>query len=302
MKSKYNISRQDKFNKICEYLSKQEIERMLKEGFSFGMIRDLLLRDYEQIKKEEMLTSTLAIQSNFWRVFKDAGLEVNNELYLNKPQWWKIQYRYPVFYTEEDIKRESAKDSKRGQKITIEKRRKNRTLGNTKFKRENSPLCIEFYTSRGWSAEEAKKEIRQICSKGGVAVLKMAGDSVVSGIEIKFAQMLEKLGVDYSIQKIISLNENESLFNYYYHSYDFQVGNSLIEIQGTYFHADPRFFKQDDEVLGKKAKEIWEKDAFKEQVAISRGYQLVRFWEHDLLYRTEEVEKKIKDLFLTNME
>lgn len=301
MKSKHNISRQDKFNKICEYLSKEEMERMLKEGFSFGMIRDLLLRDYEQIKKEEMLTSTLATQSNFWRVLKDTGLEVNNELYLSKPQWWKIQFRFPASFSKEEIQNLSNKESKRGQTITIQKRRENGTLGNPKFKRESSPLCIEFYTSRGWSVHEAKKEIRQICSKGGVAALKSAGDSVVSGIEIKFAQMLEKLGVDYSIQKIISLNENERVFNYYYHSYDFQVGNSLIEIQGTYFHADPRFFKQDDEVLGKKAKEIWEKDAFKEQVAISRGYQLVRFWEHDVLYRAEEVEKKIKDLFLTNL-
>ena len=118
-------------------------------------------------------------------------------------------------------------------------------------------------------------------------------------IEKKFAEILEYAGIDYSIQKIISLNENERRFNHYYHSYDFQIDNVLVEIQGTYFHADPRFFKEGDIILGKEAREIWKKDAFKKRVAISRGYKLVTFWEHDISHRREEVEKEVREMFLT---
>lgn len=299
MKSKYHISREDKLQKIYEFIPREQIASMLEDGYSFGMIRDLLLRDYPQIKQNEMLKSTMSSSSQFWRVLIVSGLKVDNEKYLTKPQWWKIQFRFPKHYSEDQIRQQINESSRSGQLKTAEKRRERGNLGNPKFKRADSPLCIEFYTSRGWCENEARKEIRQICSKGAHAALRKCSNSTSSSIEQIFSILLEECGVDYSRQKVIALKDGEKKYCYNFYSYDFLINRTLVEVQGTYFHADPRFFDECDIIFEKTAKSVWEKDSHKKEIAESRGYDVFYFWEHDIVYKKETVIEKISDLFLT---
>ena len=287
----------ERFDKICEFISKKDMERMLNGGYSFGMIRDMLLREYPEILNEDILASTMSTASQFWRIMKSSGLNVNNDLYLKKPQWWKIQYRFPKDCTIEEIKNKSKLDSIRGQKITIEKRRVNGTLGNPKFKREDSPLCLEFYSSRGISEAVARQEVQKICSKGAISAMAKCGQNVVSGLELRFADILDELSIEYKQQEVIELNEAEREYNYYNHSYDFRIGNTLLEVHGTYYHADPRFFKGTDRVHDKPVQIVWDKDESKTIVANSRGLKYVCFWEFDINYRESEVRKRLISLF-----
>lgn len=70
-----------------------------------------------------------------------------------------------------------------------------------------------------------------------------------------------------------------------YRSYDVKVGNKLIEVQGDYWHANPKKYQSNDVItwsMGKMtAQQVWNRDEFKRQLAISFGYDLFVVWESD---------------------
>lgn len=52
--------------------------------------------------------------------------------------------------------------------------------------------------------------------------------------------------------------------------------NLLIEFNGTYWHRDPRFYEQTDDV-----QKIWQKDYNKKLIAESNGFKIKIIWQHD---------------------
>lgn len=62
--------------------------------------------------------------------------------------------------------------------------------------------------------------------------------------------------------------------------------NTLVEIQGTFWHADPRVYKADDVLQygsqSRIARDIWEKDRRKQEAAIDQGYRVICVWEIDI--------------------
>jgi len=102
-----------------------------------------------------------------------------------------------------------------------------------------------------------------------------------SKIELKIIEILENLGLSYQRQYII----NGSV-----HPYDIWLTNTktIIEVNGRWWHADPRFYGPDDIMKqpGKKynikAKEIWEKDKKWFEFAKNKGYNVIILWEDDI--------------------
>lgn len=62
----------------------------------------------------------------------------------------------------------------------------------------------------------------------------------------------------------------------------FKEEKIIIEVNGTYWHGDPRKYKASDLIYGKEAHQIWEKDNRKRQVAETNGYAVLVLWESDL--------------------
>lgn len=101
-----------------------------------------------------------------------------------------------------------------------------------------------------------------------------------SKLEEKFAKnFLDKLGVKYIYQF-----KAESIGRYY----DFMVlGNEehpykkiIIEIQGSYWHADPRLYEEKDlNAIQKKDKKI---DEYKKKWCSKNGIPLLYVWELDI--------------------
>ena len=54
-----------------------------------------------------------------------------------------------------------------------------------------------------------------------------------------------------------------------------------FEFDGTYFHADPRFYKESDLILNRPALEVWNNDKNKELLCESKGIKLIRIKEYD---------------------
>jgi G:T-mismatch repair DNA endonuclease (very short patch repair protein) len=81
--------------------------------------------------------------------------------------------------------------------------------------------------------------------------------------------------------------------------YDFRFNNKLIEFNGTYWHCDPRkyepdFFRKDCKLY---AKEIWEKDKNKTNLAKENGFDVLVVWELDFKQNKEEVIKQCINFF-----
>lgn len=80
-----------------------------------------------------------------------------------------------------------------------------------------------------------------------------------------------------------------SIFRYYCDFYlpDY---NLIIEVDGDYWHANPKKYSAEDEIGGKKmkAQQIWEVDQKKSDSIISQGFNLMRIWSSDLKKLTSQ--------------
>lgn len=74
-----------------------------------------------------------------------------------------------------------------------------------------------------------------------------------------------------------------------------------LEYDGTYWHADNRFYKADDVIEHKKvtAKEIWERDLHKTILCQEQGIQLIRVKEYDWLNDKNNIKIKLSNLIKT---
>jgi len=113
--------------------------------------------------------------------------------------------------------------------------------------------------------------------------------SSISNLSVIFAKILEDLNIIYEQEFIIQ----EGL---YVRIYDFKINETLIELNGDFWHANPNKYNSDDILKfpggDVTAKNIWEKDEFKKQLAINNGYNIIYFWEKEL--KNKETLNKIK--------
>ncbi len=107
-----------------------------------------------------------------------------------------------------------------------------------------------------------------------------------SGLEIFFkVEILDKLGVKYEQQF-----EAKSIGRFY----DFYLPNHnvLIEIDGSYWHSDPRLYSKPINAIQKRNKRV---DEIKNKWALINGYVLIRLWEKDIIGDTVNVLNKLSD-------
>lgn len=116
-----------------------------------------------------------------------------------------------------------------------------------------------------------------------------------SKIEKRIASILDDMNLSYCRQFFINGSR---------HPYDFRISNSniLIEVNGKWWHADPRYYKEDDIVKqpGKKynlkAKDIWDKDKKNIDFALKNNFIVVTLWEDDIVNKNDcELMKFIID-------
>ena len=116
-----------------------------------------------------------------------------------------------------------------------------------------------------------------------------------SKIEKRIASILDDLNISYCRQFFINGSR---------HPYDFRISktNILIEVNGRWWHADPRYYNEDDIIKqpGKKynlkAKDIWNKDRKISDFALNNGFIVVTFWEDDITNKNDcELMKFIID-------
>jgi len=106
--------------------------------------------------------------------------------------------------------------------------------------------------------------------------------------EIRIQSILNQIGVEYTA--------NGFLYSY---SWDMIFKNKIIiEVQGDFWHANPKYYKGSDVLLrGLLAKDVWKKDARKKKLVESKGYSVFYLWENDINNMSdEEIYNLLKEI------
>lgn len=108
-----------------------------------------------------------------------------------------------------------------------------------------------------------------------------------SKLEQDFAeQFLDKLGVEYVWQF-----EAKDIGRFY----DFKIKNGpIIEINGSYWHGDPRLYEEKD--LNKTQKNAKRIDEYKEKWALINGIPIYYIWEKDIRENPSKVMLFLKKI------
>jgi very-short-patch-repair endonuclease len=125
---------------------------------------------------------------------------------------------------------------------------------------------------------------------------------------LKNNTQLYESSLEKDIQEILVDNQVpfSSQFKMGRYVFDIYLSNSkvLVEINGTIWHADPELYKENDimPVSRKTAKEIWEKDKNKIDLAREKGFSVVTIWERELHLLNREdkfllLYEKIKSIY-----
>lgn len=122
--------------------------------------------------------------------------------------------------------------------------------------------------------------------------LTVRGSGIISKINKIVFDILEEEGIDFKIEFKIKKD------NGYYYSYDILIGNKIIEVNGDYWHCNPKVYKSTYILLRgtsgeKTAKEKWTVDKIKNDYAIRKGYKMLIIWEYNLKNDYENTRKEI---------
>lgn len=103
--------------------------------------------------------------------------------------------------------------------------------------------------------------------------------------ETKPEKIIEELLIKYNIayEKQVKLGKYIA---------DFKIGKIIIEIQGDYWHGNPKFYSEEN--LNNMQKKHKIRDIFKKEYYLNSGYFLIEIWENEINKKIEKIEKLIK--------
>ena len=208
----------------------------------------------------------------------------------------------------------------------------------TQTARDNDNIfnTVEYHLKRGKTLEEAEEIIRTACvftldkciskhgEEEGYKIWKDRQDRWQATLNAKSDEekreinrkKLYKSGIVSSIEKLLrELLEKETNLNLHFQLtlqrtdeptkhfiYDIIHENKIIEFNGDFWHANPNKYKADDLVNIPRnptlAKEIWEYDQLKHNLAKQNGYEIFVVWESDFKKNKQFVIEQCKN-FLT---
>ena len=197
-------------------------------------------------------------------------------------------------------------------------------VSSRKYVKENNSTTLEYYTSRGYSEEDAhillanrqrtftlEKCIAKYGEEKGRDVYNKRQQKWVKSLQNNFAKYGESRSSKSQIElqfvteicnalnipvptKQKYINDIEGCY-----AYDFTYNHKMIEFNGDYWHCNPQIYNKDylNKTINKYAWEIWQKDEKKINIAKKHGYDILVVWESEYLVNKDYViEKCIKFL------
>jgi very-short-patch-repair endonuclease len=301
---------------LTSWKTKDQIQLLYEEGHSPSQLADLFDHEvgFEKIC-EQRSTFYGTKKSKEFFVFPKISKSVFakrlasvvpytkelHSVHLAKPQWWKIRFSH-LNKSEDEVKEIAKSQLLRWQKNTCNKRKEHDSYNPIyttkyweslsedpqnsleKYKREISPRCVEFWLKKGFDLNEAKKRIGDVCRAGTHTALKSLNGNYVSKLEKRIYELLN----DATVKQQLFLGK---------YSYDFykKETKKIVEINGTYWHADPRVhLSLEEQLVHGTVQQIRDKDEQKISYAKSKGWDVLIVWELDYCKSPNDVIESIK--------
>jgi G:T-mismatch repair DNA endonuclease (very short patch repair protein) len=202
------------------------------------------------------------------------------------------------------------------------------TLRNIKKSKKENPqnetTKIEYYTSRGFSEQEAKNALKnrqttfsleKCIEKHGEEKGKEVWLERRNKWQLTLNNKSDEEKANISRKKVsigsISKAEKEifNIMNTYFHDvkqryclvdskisfvYDIKFKNKIIEYNGDYWHANPKIYTENffNKSNKKFAHELWLRDKLKKELAENKGFDVLIIWESDYKNDKEGTIKK----------
>lgn len=297
------------------------VEHWTNKGFTEEEAKNKISEIQQKNSKKAKHTKILN-KEYIKKLYNFSDEEVND--FCKKRSTWSKEFWISRGFTEEEaINKVSEIQSKNANKIDKSK------------VRERSKRCKEYWLSRGFTEEEAIENIKNIQTTFSLEICinkygEVEGRKIFNERQLKWQQTLTNnttLKVGYSkvsqilFFKLLSLYKTHDNIYFAEHNrefylrdnnkkifvYDFCDNNQkkIIEFQGDNYHANPELYTQDTHPFpynkNLTAKDIWDKDAYKQNVAKEHGYDILYIWERDFKINDQlEINKCIKFLNLNN--
>jgi len=181
---------------------------------------------------------------------------------------------------------------------------------------QNNNTTLEYWTSRGYSTEEAilKQRDRQTTFSKDICIQKHGEEKGISvwgdrqrkwidninskpEEELKRINRLKSLSGgrmskgEIELAKLVNGEIQYTISSHAGYVYDIRVGNKLIEYNGDYWHCNPNKYSADyyNKSLHMTSKEKWIRDQEKIEYAKAQGYDIMVVWESDYITNKEKV-------------
>lgn len=117
-----------------------------------------------------------------------------------------------------------------------------------------------------------------------VAICKRAAG--ISNLSYRIKDILDAHKIPYEMEFRIDIPNST-----HFRLYDFKFGNTILELNGDYFHANPQIYAQNDVIRIRKvdylAIDIWNSDKQKKELAENNGYIVKYLWENDMKHMSD---------------
>jgi len=290
-------------NKLC-------IEYWLKKGYSKNEGKEIISK--MQSERGKKAAGKVPIVNK--KYIESLGKDCNK--FFKERSIWCVEYWLKRGYSKNDAKKKVSEYQTELAKRNASKSKSER--------RKNSVRCIEHWIEKGYSENDAKEKVAEIQSTFSLKkCIKKYGEN--EGLkrwkkrQEKWQDSLNKTGfhqLGYSkisqelfgeILKKYPEEEKDFVFyedknreytlkndNNFYYRYDFCDLNKrkFIEFNGDIYHANPKMFKPSDKpnpFHDKTAKELWEIDEDKKNIAERNGFEEFIVWEKDYRENKEKV-------------
>jgi very-short-patch-repair endonuclease len=110
----------------------------------------------------------------------------------------------------------------------------------------------------------------------------------MNSIEFIMASLLSSLNLPFEYETVHTFQNKTYIPDFYIRQH-----NLIIECFGDYWHANPKYYNDNDCVFRHTVQTIHERDAEKQRLFTTHGYQYLYFWEHDLRNNLETIKEAI---------
>lgn len=313
---KYIRNKLGLFSKHARHTKHYWIYRGWSNEESYIKSKENKQKNTKSVYSREFWLEKVNPSTNKLYTIDEADYERNVRRPIRKEYW--INKGYDETESIQLAKKTKTSNNKKGSKKSAE----------SNVRRITSKRCIEYYTVRGFSEEEAKTLVskeqhhfsKEICiekygkeqglkiwkerqikwqeslrSKPLDEILRINRLKLTKGITVSKAEkeiLFEIKKFDTNLEVIHQLTLSNS--NKKQYIYDIALKNKIIEYNGDFWHCNPKIYAP--EYINPRTKltasDKWKTDKEKIKFAQSKGYEVMVVWESEFKQNKEEVLKK----------